>query len=193
MVESATITGLIAGTTQTIALTKNAGTFTDSGVTTEHFDLVDGNGWWYQLSPDAFPPAGTEYTFEVTFSDLTIQSYTRVLGASTTEAFDLQAGVETSVGHSAAATLGSPVTLAWTLPVTFPIQEVYMYGFVKSVTGDGCDIDGPLLSSTATSGTITLPTTCNGNAVEVDPSYPSINVVVSGTNGEETDIWYAFQ
>ncbi|MEW6683990.1 MAG: hypothetical protein AB1451_13915 [Nitrospirota bacterium] len=193
VVQSAAITGPIGGTTQTIALTKNAGTFTDGGVTTEHFDLVDANSWWYQVSPDAFPPAGTEYTIEVTFSDSTTQSYTRVLEASTTEAFDVQAGVETTVGHSASATLGSPVTLAWNLPVTFPIEEVSMYGFVKSVTGDGCDIEGPLLSPTATSGTITLPTTCNGNAVEVNPSYPSINVVVSGTNGEETDIWYAFQ
>ncbi|MDC4227088.1 MAG: hypothetical protein MPW15_23305 [Candidatus Manganitrophus sp.] len=67
-------------------------------------------------------------------------------------------------------------------------------GFVKgSDTGIGCDVEGPLLATTATSGTITLPNLCEEEAVEIDPSYPSINVVVRGKNGEETGIWYAFQ
>lgn len=69
-----------------------------------------------------------------------------------------------------------------------------MYGFVKgSDTGIGCNIEGPLLAKTATSGAVTLPSLCNEEAVEIDPSYPSINVVVRGKNGEETGIWYAFQ
>ncbi|NKE73776.1 carboxypeptidase-like regulatory domain-containing protein [Candidatus Manganitrophus noduliformans] len=192
-IASATITGLIGGSQQTLPLT-STGTFTDDGVNTEHFDLQDSGSWWYQLSgPSAFPPAGTVYTLTVTFADSNQEVYTRVLGASTSEAFNLQSGVEATVGHGSGATLGNPVTLSWTLPVSFPIEEVFMYGSLKSTGGVGCDVEGPLLASTATSGTITLPTTCNGQSVEVNPSYPSINVVVQGKNGEETSIWYAFQ
>lgn len=195
-ITSATISGLIGESQQTnVPLTKNSGTFSDDGVVTEHFDLNDSGSWWYQLTgPAQFPPAGTEYTLTVTFADTTQEVYNRVLGASTSESFDVQAGVEATVGHDAGATLGNPVTLSWNLPVSFPIEEVFMYGFVKgSDTGIGCDVEGPLLATTATTGTITLPTSCEGETVEVDPSYPSINVVVRGKNGEETGIWYAFQ
>lgn len=141
----------------------------------------------------AIPAAGSTYTVAVTFADTTTASYTHVLGASTPEAITLQAGVEATVGHSAADRLGQPVTLSWNLPQSFPIKSVEVYGFVKSVTGDGCNISGPDLGADATTATITLPTTCNGNALEVNPSYPSISVVVTGTSGETTDLWYAFQ
>ena len=142
---------------------------------------------------EAFPPAGTAYTLTVTFADASQEVYTRVLGASTSEAFSVQSGVEATVGHSFAAIKDTPVTLSWTLPVSFPIASVEMYGFEKSVGQIGCTIEGPLLAANATTGTITLPTLCNSDTVEIDPSYPSISIVVRGTNGEQTSIWYAFQ
>ena len=64
---------------------------------------------------------------------------------------------------------------------------------MKNSDGDSCDISGPDLAADATTGTITLPSKCNNVDVQVGPTYPSINVVVTGTSGETTDIWYAFQ
>lgn len=197
VVSSATIAGPISGVVQTLPLTKQGTTYLQNGVLTEHFDLSDASGWFYPTSPANFAPAGTPYTFTVNFVGGGTEIYTRVLGASTSESFALQAGVESTVLHSALAKLGNPVTLSWNLPVSFPIKEVFMHGFVRGgTTGVGCDIQGPMLAATATTGTITLPTTCSSEPVLSGIGvygYPSINVVVEGVNGEKTDIWYAFQ
>ena len=194
-VTAATATGNIGGSTQTLSMTKGSGTFTDSsGFVTDHFDVNGPGGTFYGLSgPSQFPTAGSPYTFAVLFSDTSTANYTRMIGGSTSEALTLQAGVEAAVGHSASATLGKPVTLSWNLPVTFPIAEVYMYANVTDTNGNGCDTQGPTLAANATSGTMTLPATCNGLGVQISPGYPSISVVVTGTSGESTNIWYAFQ
>src|SRR5581483_9169596 len=60
-ITSATVTGSIGGSTQTLSMTKGSGTFTDSssGLETEHFDLMSGvSSTFYVLaSPSEFPPA----------------------------------------------------------------------------------------------------------------------------------------
>lgn len=194
VVSSATIAGPINGSTQTLPLTKSSNSSTHGGVVEEQFDLMDSNQWFYQVPPANFAPAGSVYTFMVNFADSTIATYTRILGASTSETFSLQPGVETAIGHSFNAIKGTPVTLSWNLPTSFPIASVEMRGWVKnSVSGMGCDINGPNLAATATTGTITLPGTCNGGAVTGNVSgFPSINIVVRGVNGEQTDIQYGF-
>lgn len=196
-VTSATVTGNIGGSTQTLSMTKNSGTFTDSssGLVTEQFDLLSGvSSTFYVLaSPSEFPPAGSSYTIHVVFADSSTADYTRVLGASTSEAMTLQAGVESTVGHSASASLDHPVTLSWNLPVTFPIASVEIYGDVADTNGNHCNITGPDLAANATTGTMTLPSTCNNLSLQINPGFPSISVVVTGTSGESTNIWYAFQ
>ncbi|MHB8482199.1 MAG: hypothetical protein ACYDBV_05605 [Nitrospiria bacterium] len=194
-VTSATVMGNIGGSTQTLSMTKASGTVTDSsGLVTDQFDLLGPGGTFYGLTgPSQFPPAGSLYTFSVAFSDLTTANYTRKLGGSTPEAMSLQSGVEATVGHSASATLGKSVTLSWNLPVTFPIASVEMYAHVTDTNGNGCDTKGPNLAANATTGTMILPATCNSLSVQIGPSYPSISVVVTGTSGESTNIWYAFQ
>lgn len=195
-VASATVTGNIGGSTQALPMTISPTTVTDSsGLVTDQIDLMGPGGTFYGLaSPSEFPPAGSSYAIQVTFGDGSTATYTKVLGASTPEAMTLQAGVESTVGHSATATLGQPVTLSWNLPVTFPIASVEMYAHVTDSTGTGsCDTNGPDLTASSTTGTMTLPATCNGLGVQVNPGYPSISVVVTGTSGESTNIWYAFQ
>lgn len=195
-VSSVTLSGLINGSQQTLSLTKDDTTYTDdAGIAEEYFNLEDSSQWFYRLlTPDLFPPAGTVYTFTVTFADSTTATYTRTLGGSTSESFSLQSGVEASIGHSVSSSLGTAVTLSWDLPVTFAIENVEIRGFVNSADGTiGCNVDGPTLATDATTGTITLPTTCGGFDVQVGPGYPSISIVVEGTDGQKTDIWYAFQ
>lgn len=51
-VSAVTVSGLIIGTQQTLALTKDNLTFTDeSGNSEEHFGLEDGSEWFCSLSP----------------------------------------------------------------------------------------------------------------------------------------------
>jgi hypothetical protein len=195
-VTSATVTGNIGGTTQTLSLTKAAGTFIENdGTVTDQFELVSGPGsTFYELaSPADFPAAGNPYTIHVNFADGSTANYTRVLGASTSEAMTLQSGVESTVGHSASTTIGHPVTLSWNLPVTFPIKSVEMYAHVTNTNGDNCDTNGPDLAADATTGTMTLPSTCNNLSLQIGPGYPSITVAVTGISGESTNIWYAFK
>lgn len=192
VVSSATITGPINGSTQTLPLTKSGNSSINGGVVEEQFDLVDSNQWWYQVPPANFAPAGSTYTFTVNFTDGSpSQTYTRILGASTSETFGLKTA---GVGHSFSAIQDTPVTLSWNLPTSFPIASVEMRGWVKnSQSGMGCDINGPNLAATATTGTITLPSNCsNGPVIGSTSGFPSINIVVRGVNGETTDIQYGF-
>lgn len=195
-VTSASVTGNFGGTQQTINMTKASGTVTDgSGLVTDQWDALGGVGQtFYGLTgPSQFPVAGSSYTFKVTFSNNSTATYTRILGASTSEAMTLQSGVEATVGHSISASLGQPITLSWNLPVSFPIASVEMYAHESDTSGNGCDISGPQLAANATTGTMTLPSTCNNLSVAGSPNNPSISIVVTGTSGESTNIWYAFQ
>ena len=198
-ITSATVSGLIGGANlQNVPLTKSITTFTNNGVLSDGFFLADSvnTQYFYNLSsPAAFPPAGSVYTYVVNFSNGSQQTYTRVLGAATSEAFDLQAGVEATIGHSAATALNKPITLSWNLPTTFSISEVNAYGFVKNLAGVGCNINGPQLATNATTVTITLPTTCVGAAVDTSNTNgaSSISINVVGSGGQHSGIWYAFQ
>ncbi len=143
-----------------------------------------------------FPSAGTAYTFNVTPSSGAPRDYIETVQGNTTETISITGGL---AGHSLAdAKLGQQLTVNWTLPKTFPIAEVNLRGFVVAGS-NGCDIDGDTrLPPTATSGTITLPTTCGGGNVvstgnSTGPVPASINVEVVGTNGETTTVWFPFR
>jgi hypothetical protein len=83
----------------------------------------------------------------------------------------------------AAGIIGTTVTLAWTLPTVVVIDEVNLQGLVSAGPyGDvTCDVWGDPLGTSATSGTIFIQATCDGQPVtSVD-----LFVNVEGTNGEE--------
>jgi hypothetical protein len=136
------------------------------------------------------PAAGTPVTITLTKSAGGSASYTFALNAFTTELISITSPTGTTM---AAANLGSPVNVTWTLPTTYAVQRVQLDGQV--FTGDQtkastlqCIVDNNgILGPTATSGTITLPTTCGGLPV----AEANISVSTSGVNGERSmAIWF---
>jgi hypothetical protein len=95
---------------------------------------------------------------------------------------------------------GQPTTLKWTLPVTFPIYSVQVYGEVYGASGSSyvsCEVKPSTpLAITSTSVTLTLPATCNGSSVasipQPGPSAVQLSVVVTGTHGEMASAWWPF-
>jgi hypothetical protein len=143
----------------------------------------------------AFPPAGTVYTFSVTPADSSgVRTYTDMVRASTTETI----AITNLTDHSLASVKGQTVTVHWTLPTTFAIANVELRAFVVAGSS-GCDIQGDArLPITATSGTITIPTQCNGQEIipldnPTGPMPASISVAVTGVNGQETQVQFAFR
>jgi len=189
----------VAGGGQDYTLTKNAlqdietlepkpGVFTE--IKGERFDLCPP----ICDSLVDFPPAGTVYTFSVTPADGSgVRTYTDSVQANTTETIS----ITNLSDHSLASVKGKTVTVQWTLPTTFPVAEVDLRAFVTAGT-NGCDVesDGPS-SPTSTSGTITIPTQCGGVDVVAfplnGPTPASIMVVITGTHGEKTSVWFPFR
>ena len=98
-----------------------------------------------------------------------------------------------------AASLGAPLTVSWTLPVTFPVASIDYYGQVAVMNGSGavdCSVDAGVLALTATSATITLPSKCHGTVVTSMPSgqpvAAQLEVTIRGTHGEAVDAWWGF-
>lgn len=135
-------------------------------------------------------PAGTSLTITMTPVSGTPKQYTVKTNAFTTEAISI---TNLTGSAMADATLGSPLHVEWTLPKTFAIAQVKLEGFVDTDPGQGddqqCKADAPILSITATSGDITLPTTCNSTT----PLGASLNLEVIGVNGERELVIYMFQ
>jgi hypothetical protein len=106
-------------------------------------------------------------------------------------------------GHTlSVAQLGQPLTFQWNLPVTFPVYNVDVYGVVYVASGSAyvsCEVSPSVpLAITSTSGTLTLPATCNGTSVASipqsgsQPAAAQISVVVTGSHGEIASAWWAF-
>lgn len=166
-------------------------------ITRERFDLCPPTC----DSLPAFPAAGTVYTFSVTPADATgVRTYTDSVKAQTTETI----AITNLTDHTLASVKGLTVTVNWTLPTTFAIAEVDLRAFVVAGTS-GCDIESDTnLATTATSGTITIPTHCGKDAQGQDqpivslenPTGPvpaSISVEVTGVNGQVTNVWFPFR
>lgn len=105
--------------------------------------------------------AGNIYTISLPTAAGTV-SYIDRIGATTTDTVsitNLTAGL-------ANAKLGSLLTVNWTLPTTFTVIGVQFDPHVRNGTVTCYSVGYPqLLPATATSGTVTLPATCNGGAV----------------------------
>ena len=136
--------------------------------------------------PD-FPAPGTEFQVTVTPVSGPVQVYTVVSGGTTTESVAILA----PTGHSLAADAhpGTPFTARWTLPKTFAVERLefsgtgYSANFAKDVQADSP------VSTTATEGTVTIPATAGGEAVDFADFYLSF----TGPNGELIVIIYGFQ
>lgn len=137
------------------------------------------------------PPVGSIYTFQVTPSVGSVQTYTDALQGRTTEVIS----ITSPTGYAIAdAKLNTPLTVNWTLPTTFPIFAVQLMGMVHASGGGICEIGvNQVLAPTATSAAITLPSTCNGQAIDTTLNPPEVQVDVLGIHGEETRVKHIFK
>lgn len=135
-------------------------------------------------------PAGTSFTVAVTLSSGPTATYTEISNAFTTEAIMITNLTGTTIAD---ATLGSPLTVNWTLPKTFAIAQVRIESVAYTGPGNDpstfkCGTNGPVLGIAATTAQVTFPATCNGDPVLL----AMVNVQVIGVNGEHEITEYQF-
>ena len=109
-------------------------------------------------------PAGTSFTLTLTPSSGSPVSYTLKSNTFTTEPIFFTGLTSSALS---AITFDQPMTFSWTLPSTFEVATVRLVASAN--TGDPsdpgtfvCNSNTPVLLNTATSGAITIPSTCNG-------------------------------
>ena len=136
-------------------------------------------------------PAGTPFTFVITPSSGPPVTYILETNAFTTEAISITSPTGSTLAD---ANLGQSLDVTWTLPTTYPIGHVQLTAL--TFTGDSndpqtlqCEADGPTLSTSATSGTISIPTTCSGQPIVS----VNLNLSIDGVNGERNQVIYGFQ
>jgi hypothetical protein len=165
---------------------ENAGTFTvqlaPTSSTTTNLIYYKWDNGWTDLSSAV--PAGTVFTLPLTASGTTT-GYTWTSAGYSTENIAIIAPTGTTIP---AASLGSPLTVQWTLPATFPIAGVALTA--EAYTGlplSGLYNQSVVFGTTPaaasgfpTSGTITIPATVGGTAV----AFVEIEVHIQGVNGE---------
>ena len=134
------------------------------------------------------PTAGTPVTVTLQRATGGTVSYAIPLNAFTTELVPVT-GV---TGLSGTAATTGAHTLTWTLPTTYAVERVHLTVLTftddpSSNSGLQCVDDGPVLATTATSGTVSVAATCGGQPVR----FANFNVAVDGVNGERSMTIYS--
>jgi hypothetical protein len=136
---------------------------------------------------NSFPAIGTVYTFTVTPVSGSPQSLTVTVQGTTVETIS----ITSFTGHALSdAAAGTPLTVNWTLPKTFPILLVNLNGFANGGTAH-CTVKSTVHNSLipVTTGSITFPVQCAGNSV----TSVQLVLTVTGTHGELTEADWIFQ
>jgi hypothetical protein len=144
------------------------------------------NGWTDLAGTDTIPP-GTEFTVKLTPKSGPVLDYTVLSNASTTESISITSPTSDTLSSYR---LGHPQAVSWTLPTTFPIAFVYLGAesytslpMNRNSSTYQCEIGGSTTAVSTgfpTSGTITIPATCNGDPI----LFLELEVMVAGVNGE---------
>jgi hypothetical protein len=136
-------------------------------------------------------PAGTPITLTLSPGTGQPVSYTLETNAFTTEAISI-----TNLTGSALANarLGETLDVEWTLPHTYPIASIGLHaltftGASSDPSALQCEVNGTVAGLDATSGTLTIPTTCAGQPV----LSVNINLSVDGVNGERNQVIYGLE
>jgi hypothetical protein len=145
-------------------------------------------------TPASIPAAGTVYTFALATANGTV-TYQETLNTATTDATVITSPTTTSLAD---AHPGSPLTVIWRLPTTFPIARIKLHaigytGSQNDAATLSCNSDttgsDPILGTTSTSGAVTIPATCGGKPV----TEANLNLNVDGVNGERATVIYTFK
>jgi hypothetical protein len=169
------------------AATVTGGPWVDLAMPQDDATLVDEAGHRFRgflyredIVAADLPVAGTPFTFKLQPASGPQEQYLLHMNAAT----NAQVWITSAPSGAAADLVGDRVTLTWTLPATVVIEEVNLQGAVEGGPSNArvsCDIWGDALGTTATTGSITIMASCDGQAV--DSFY--LNVNVEGVNGEE--------
>jgi hypothetical protein len=129
------------------------------------------------------PAAGIPVTFTLQQAAGGSVGYTLPLNAFTTELIQVTAPTGTTIRAGAA-------TVAWTLPTTYVVEEIQLSALLftgdqQQGTGFQC-IEEASVAPTATSGTVNVAATCNGEPVR----QVNLNVSTNGVNGERSQVVY---
>ena len=133
-------------------------------------------------------PAGTEFVITVEYVGGTSETITSVTGGSTDEVVTITSPTTHTL---ATANLGGELDVEWELPTTFAIAELQFGALLftqpQGSGGFTCFVDPEFdLPVTATSGTLSMPTECNGEPVVES----NINLSFNGVNGERIQVIY---
>lgn len=133
-----------------------------------------------------FPRLGSEYSFILKDSaGAELGRVTDTLDASVSESIS----ITVPSSHDLADTLlGQPITIGWSRPASFPVEKIELRGTATDGTSF-CEVHSDMaLDPTASSGTITFPSTCGGSTTSA-----VAKAVFKGVNGEEVSVEYALK
>ena len=135
----------------------------------------------------SFPANDTPFQVLITTATAT-NSYTILSNVYTTEAISITNLTGSTI---AVAQLGSPLTVNWTKPVTFPISGMGLSyqawtGLRSDPATSVCTAAGYMSDATLPSATVTIPTMCNAKPVVS----VNLDVGVIGVNGESATVTY---
>jgi hypothetical protein len=176
----------VSGNGGSITMTRGATSVDGSGVMRDTFFGNSG-----ALSASSLPPAGTVYTVAMTRADGSVSTVSMPLNAFTTEGAAITSPTGTTLAD---AHLGGTLDVAWQLPVTYAVARVHLSALVFTDTQGGpggfqCESPEVVTAATATSGTLSVPATCNGLPVRK----VNINLSVTGINSERSQTIYTLQ
>lgn len=145
------------------------------------------------------PAAGTVYTFSITPTGSSAVQQTYALNSATNDNGDISTINGSSRAtfqnaNTAAQLAGVTLTVTYTYPTTYPILYTFISAFCQNASevsgGGGTDIHGTAdtISYGTTTGTITIPTLCDGAA----PAAIDLNMWFIGVNGETSMVDQTF-
>ncbi len=177
-VSSVTITGGGFWNTATVPWVSNV---TGYGINLDRF-------WLDSNHLDKLPAKDTPFQVLVTTTTGTTIAYPILSNAYTTEPIFV---TNLTGGAIGVAKLGSPLTVNWTKPTTFPIRGMGLsYQAYNGPRGGSsttvCTAMGTMSDPTVASATVTIPQICNGKSVVS----VNLDVGVNGVNGESATVTY---
>jgi hypothetical protein len=179
----------------------HSGTISGGGLWSDQaLNSADAEGAYFPLVASSGPlsmpiAAGTPFTFKLlVYVDGTDvpATYELKTPAFTSEAISITNLTGTTIADAHA---GQPLNVQWTLPQSYAIENVTLKALVQGTPSGAtyhlvCEVKGPLLAATSTSGSLTLPATGCRN---LPTTGVDVYVTVEGVNGERSVARYSYR
>lgn len=191
------------GTVSSITITGGSGLFNDttvpfSGTSEKIFEptakttLPFFQDDYFLTAMDTTVPAGTVFTIAVTPTGMSPVNYNAVTTGVTGEPINLISPSLTADHSLASAHLGKALPLTWGLPLSYPVAEIKIGGYVDDCLGTQLEVKGnqKFLATTATIGSLTFPTAIPNDSHPIKVA--TFNLQIDGPNGESAIVIYQY-